>query len=80
MVQQRRTAEIEEQRRLAAEEANAMPDPSSQEQAALHELFDKYQLTEENIRPDGNCLYAAFASQLNYGTINKVNICNSQLI
>ena len=65
---------MEEQRRLAAEEAIAMPDFSSQEREAMHELFAKYQLIEENIRPDGNCLYAAFASQLNYRTTNKVNI------
>jgi hypothetical protein len=63
---------MEEQRELAAQEASAMPDLSSQEQSAMQTLFEKYNLKEESVRPDGNCLYAAFASQLNHITPHKV--------
>jgi hypothetical protein len=56
---------MEEQRQLAAQEAAAMPDLSSREQSEMKGLLEKYHLREENIRPDGNCLYVAFASQLN---------------
>ena len=65
--------EMEEQRQLAAQEAIAMPDLNEQEQTAMQKLFEQYGLREENVRPDGNCLYAAFASQLNNITSNKVN-------
>ena len=51
-----------------------MPDLSTQEKVAMEELFRKYNLQEENIRPDGNCLYAAFASQLTKTTSEKVSI------
>jgi len=64
---------LEEQRRLAAEEATQMPDLSSREKAAMQELFRKYHLQEENVRPDGNCLYSAIASQLNKTSSNKVS-------
>ena len=63
---------MEEQRRIAAEEATQMPDLSSLENAAMQKIFQKYDLEEENIRPDGNCLYAAFASQLNKTSSKKV--------
>ena len=63
---------MEEQRRIAAEEATQMPDLSSLENAAMQKIFQKYDLDEENIRPDGNCLYAAFASQLNKTSSKKV--------
>ena len=55
---------MERQRKLAAEEADAMPDPSTLEQKAIADLLANHSLQEESIRPDGNCLYAAFASQL----------------
>src|SRR5438552_18461282 len=64
---------MEEQRQLAAQEATAMPDLSSQEQEAMHSLFDTYHLREESVRPDGNCLYAAVASQLSNITSQAVN-------
>lgn len=64
---------MELQRQLAAQEAIAMPNLNEQEQMAMQKLFEKYGLREENVRPDGNCLYAAFASQLNNITANKVN-------
>lgn len=69
---------MEEQRQLAAREAIAMPDLSSQEQSEMKELFEKYHLREENIRPDGNCLYVAFASQINaINTSNKVKFSST---
>ena len=49
-----------------------MPDLGSEEQTAMQRLFEKFDLKEESVRPDGNCLYAAFASQLNYITSKKV--------
>jgi len=64
---------MEEQRRIAAEEATQMPDLSTLENAAMQKIFQKYDLEEENIRPDGNCLYAAFASQLNKTSSKKVH-------
>jgi hypothetical protein len=63
---------MKEQRRIAAEEALQMPDLSAKEQTAMQERFETYQLQEEKIRPDGNCLYAAFASQLNKTGQKKV--------
>jgi OTU domain-containing protein 6 len=74
MLQARRAADMEEQRQIAAREAIAMPDLSSQEQTAMQNLFEKYNLREESIRPDGNCLYAAVASQLNSTMPDKVKI------
>jgi OTU domain-containing protein 6 len=41
-----------------------MQDPSAREQSAMTQLLESHHLTEESIRPDGNCLYSAFASQL----------------
>jgi len=60
----RRAAELERQREIAAEEAATMPNPSAREQSAMKKLLESYHLTEESIRPDGNCLYSAFASQI----------------
>jgi hypothetical protein len=71
---------MEEQREIAAQEANAMPDLSSQEQSTMQNLFQKYNLKEESIRPDGNCLYAAFASQLNHFTPHKVFTLSGMLM
>lgn len=64
---------MEEQRRLAAQEAIAMPNLNELEKTAMQKLFETYGLREESVRPDGNCLYAAFASQLNNITSNQVN-------
>jgi hypothetical protein len=55
---------MDRQRELAAEEANSMPDPSAREKKAMSELLALNHLEEEAVRPDGNCMYAAFASQL----------------
>ena len=68
----RRAAEMETQRQIAADEALDMPDLGAQEQAVMKTLFDQYGLKEEAVRPDGNCLYAAFALQLNRTSSAKV--------
>lgn len=65
---------MEEQRRIAGEEAIGMTDLSSQEQAAMQKLFEKYNLREESVLADGNCLYAAIASQLNSTMQDNVRI------
>lgn len=64
---------METQREVAAQEASEMPDLATEEQSALQKLFDMYDLREESVRPDGNCLYVAFASQLNGICKDKVN-------
>ena len=56
---------MEKQRQLAANEALDMPDLGGQEKDGMQTLLDRYGLKEEAVRPDGNCLYAAFALQLN---------------
>lgn len=61
----RRAEEMERQRRIAADEALGMPDLEAQENISMQALLDRYGLREEAVRPDGNCLYAAFALQLN---------------
>jgi OTU domain-containing protein 6 len=70
----KRAAELDEQRKIAAEEANEMPDLSEQEQSTLEKLFETHCLRVESIRPDGNCLYAAFSSQLNAIKPTKVSL------
>jgi OTU domain-containing protein 6 len=69
----RRTEEMEKQRQIAADEALNMPDLASQENASMRALFGHYSLQEEAVRPDGNCLYTAFALQLNRTGLNKVS-------
>ena len=66
---------MEEQRQQAELEAKAVPDRNLRERMAMEELFKKYHLREESIRPDGNCLYAAFASQLKTLNIKDVSFC-----
>ena len=61
----KRAAEMEQQRQLAANEALDMPNLQAQENDSMQTLLDRYGLKEEAVRPDGNCLYAAFALQLN---------------
>jgi len=69
----KRAAEMEKQRQLAANEALDMPDPQAQENASMRTLLDRYGLKEEAVQPDGNCLYAAFALQLNRRDPTKVS-------
>jgi hypothetical protein len=65
-------AEMEEQREQAAQDAASMPDLTAQEQSYMQSLITSHSLREESIRPDGNCLYAAFASQVNSLRSSKV--------
>ncbi|KAI9731979.1 MAG: hypothetical protein M1834_004430 [Cirrosporium novae-zelandiae] len=60
----RRAAEQEAQAAQAAEEAANMPDQREIEQAAMAKHFEKLGLKEQDIRPDGHCLYSAVADQL----------------
>lgn len=61
----KRAAEMEKKRQIAADEVLEMPDLEAQEKASMQTLFERHGLKEEPVRPDGNCLYAAFARQLN---------------
>jgi hypothetical protein len=60
----KRAAEMEKKRRIAADEVLDMPNLEAQEKASMQTLLERYGLKEEAVRPDGNCLYAAFARQL----------------
>ena len=64
---------MEQQRQLAANEALDMPNLQAQENDSMQTLLDRYGLKEEAVRPDGNCLYAAFALQLNRTGPTKVS-------
>lgn len=68
----KRVAEMERQRQIAADEAQDMPNLEAQENASVQAILDRYDLKEETVRPDGNCLYAAFALQLNRTSSTKV--------
>ena len=61
----RRTAAIDAMRAEAANEAAHEPDRAKIESEKMRELLSKQKLIEKPIRPDGHCLYAAFADQLN---------------
>ncbi|KAI9858451.1 MAG: hypothetical protein M1824_004318 [Vezdaea acicularis] len=60
----RRAAEHKAQISQASEEAINMPNLREQERAKMVESCEKRGLKEEEIRPDGHCLYAAVADQL----------------
>ncbi|RPB24564.1 cysteine proteinase [Terfezia boudieri ATCC MYA-4762] len=62
----RRAAEMEAQMTAAAAEAANQPDRRTIELAALRERYKTLGLTEQNILPDGHCLYSAFADQLEW--------------
>jgi len=62
----RRAAEMEAQMAAAAAEAANQPDRRIVELAALHERCKTLGLTEQDIPPDGHCLYSAFADQLEW--------------
>jgi len=59
-----------------------MPDLSAREQKAMADLLAYHHLQEEAIRPDGNCLYAAFASQLGRIRSEQVNntTCEAEVV
>lgn len=60
----RRAAEQLELAEQAAKEAASLPNLREQEQKALQKRFDDLGLVEQDIPPDGHCLYSAFADQL----------------
>ncbi|KAF8429604.1 hypothetical protein EV426DRAFT_556947 [Tirmania nivea] len=62
----RRAAEMEAQMAAAAAEAANQPDRRTLELAALRERCQSLGLTEQDIPPDGHCLYSAFADQLEW--------------
>ncbi|KAF8457720.1 hypothetical protein BGX38DRAFT_1086049 [Terfezia claveryi] len=62
----RRAAEMEAQMTVAAAEAANQPDRRTIELAALRERYKTLGLTEQNVLPDGHCLYSAFADQLEW--------------
>ncbi|KAJ1678831.1 OTU protein [Spiromyces aspiralis] len=62
---QRRQEEIERIQEEAAKEAEGMVDMQKVELDAINQLIALHDLTIHEVRPDGHCLYAAFADQLN---------------
>ena len=62
----RRAAEMEAQVAAAAAEAASQPDRRTVELAALREHCKALGLSEQDILPDGHCLYSAFADQLEW--------------
>lgn len=62
----RRAAELEAQVAAAAAEAATIPDRRATELAALHARCTTLGLVEQDIPPDGHCLYSAFADQLEW--------------
>ena len=61
----RRAAEQELMVEKAAKEAENMPDLREQESRRMQEAASARGLLEHDIRPDGHCLYASIADQLN---------------
>ena len=61
----RRAAEQEAAAVAAAEEAAQLPDLRERERATMVKEFQRLNLKEHNIRPDGHCLYSAVADQIN---------------
>lgn len=60
----RRAAELEAQATQAAEEASALPNLRESERRTITDQLKKFGLQEQDIRPDGHCLYSAVADQL----------------
>ncbi|KAI1812383.1 hypothetical protein GGS20DRAFT_25255 [Poronia punctata] len=60
----RRAAEQALATEAAALEASQMPDRRTIERSALEKTFEENGLSEHEIRPDGHCLFAAVADQL----------------
>ncbi|CAF9915258.1 MAG: hypothetical protein HETSPECPRED_002343 [Heterodermia speciosa] len=73
----RRAAEQEAAAAQAAEEAEDLPNLRSRERDTMREHYTSRGLKEQDIRPDGHCLYAAIADQLldaNIGLQPRINI------
>ncbi|KAK5685536.1 OTU protein [Elasticomyces elasticus] len=60
----KRAQDLEEQARLAAEEAKNLPDMKTQERNRMLASMTERGLREKEIRADGHCLYSAVADQL----------------
>lgn len=60
----RRAAEQEAATLEAEKEALRMPNWKKQERAGMDKAFQAHGLVEEEIRPDGHCLFSAIADQL----------------
>lgn len=60
----RRAAEQEAEAVEAEKEALKMPNWKKQERSGMLALFASHNLVEEEIRPDGHCLFSAVADQL----------------
>lgn len=60
----RRAAEQEAEAVLAEAEALKMPNWKKQERTGMLKAFEEHGLVEEEIRPDGHCLFSAVADQL----------------
>ncbi|MCO5568889.1 hypothetical protein L7F22_022591 [Adiantum nelumboides] len=73
--QERKAAELEAQRRQAEEELKAnggKPDEAERERVQITELCRSLNVEMKEINPDGHCLYAAVADQLNrLGKVTK---------
>lgn len=68
----RRAAEQAAAVEQAKEEAANLPDLREKEQKGMHEAFDARGLFEQEMRPDGHCLYAAVADQIQHSGIDLV--------
>ncbi|KAI9892025.1 MAG: hypothetical protein M1814_002220 [Vezdaea aestivalis] len=66
----RRAAEQEVQIAEAAKEAEDLPDLRGIERAAMAKQFAQHGLIEQDIQPDGHCLYNSVADQLNSLRLN----------
>ena len=60
----RRAAEQNAVAASAAEEAAQLPNLREREREIMAKEFDRYNLKEREIRPDGHCLYSAIADQI----------------
>lgn len=64
----RRAAEQDAATEKAKKEAESLPDLGERERQSMRALYEEKGLTEQEIRSDGHCLYAAIADQLqNHG-------------
>lgn len=65
----RRAAEQEEAMQRAEEEAANMTDHRARESDYMKKIFEKHNLEEKDINPDGHCLFSAVADQLDQNDI-----------
>ncbi|KAL7767985.1 hypothetical protein ACKLNR_002286 [Fusarium oxysporum f. sp. zingiberi] len=65
----RRAAEQEAEAQRAEEEASSMTNHRAKESEYMKSTFEKHGLVEEDIAPDGHCLFSAVADQLGQNDI-----------